>query len=194
MAHHAATLTFRVHGKGIFRVHARHESITTSGDKPVGVEDAVVAAIGRRTAERRVVLCATAHHVEWCVVAHIDIVELRDGQIGKEDPVLAGVPRLIESAVIAVHIVIGKTRIHPDHVIVHVLGAFAKTTPGGTAIITHLVLHVHGVQPLHGERVGDDGRVVHGLRRVWRALFPGDAVVERAEHAAVTRRAFDGGV
>ena len=141
-------------------------------------------------ADRRIVLGPAADMEERRGVVDVHVVELSERQVREECPGLAGVPALVEAAVVSVEIVVGISRVDPERMVVAVLRAFAQCAPGGTAVIRHLGGDIHRVEALGIERIGDQRGVVHRLRRVAAAPLPAEAAVGRAEDPSADRTAF----
>ena len=85
----------------------------------------VAFLVPRRAAEAVVVLRAAVDVIERRVLADGDVVHLRGGQVGFEDPGGGAVEAFVEAAVAAHQVVIVVLRVDPDFVIVHVLVARA---------------------------------------------------------------------
>ncbi len=171
IAHHATVLTLGIDRLGILRVDPRDETVATVGDKPIRTEHAMATTGCARTAEGGVVLGATAD-AERRGVVDVDVIHLRQREIGEEDPRLPTVPALIESAVVAVQEVIRVGRVDPERVVVDMLGALADAAPGGTTVIGDLRRDVHREDAIDLVRVRDEHAVVHRLRRVAAATCP----------------------
>ncbi len=184
-AHQPAVLRLGVDGVVVGGVDAALEAIAAIGDEPVGVADAGDAARAGRSAEREVVLRAAVHVVERRVHVDVDLVELRQRQVGEEAPGLRPVEGLVETTVVAVEDVVAVIRIDPDGMVVDVLARLAEVLPRGAAVIGDAVVHVDGDHAVGVVRVDPDLAVVERARGERAAhAAPVESVVARAVDAA----------
>src|SRR5260370_26127195 len=83
----------------ILRIGAAVESIAALRDEAIGIRYAACVLSARRAAKAVVVLRTAVDGVERLRVIHGNVIELRDRQIGLENPVLALVETLVHDAV-----------------------------------------------------------------------------------------------
>src|SRR5260370_25739579 len=119
----------------ILRIGAAVDSLAALRDEAIGIRYAACVLSARRAAKAVVVLRTAVDVVERLRVIHGNVIELRDRQIGFENPVLALVETLVHDAVAAHQIAIVVLGIDPDLVIVHVLAAAGKRRQRAAAVV-----------------------------------------------------------
>jgi hypothetical protein len=183
-ARERAVLVLGVDRVRVGRIDLRAEAVAAEGDEPVGVDDAVRVARARRPPEVEVVLRAAVDVVEGRRVVGRHVVELRDGEVLFEVPVLPAIPALVDAAVAADEVVARVVWIDPDVVVIDVLRSLAQRLERAPAVVRDEDQHVHHVDAIHVFRIGDDARVVHRRHVVGVAPLPTLPAIRRAEDAA----------